>query len=108
MRLKEKTQTKIQHKIADVKIESLQASGVEISCHKDYSLELSSSGLGRCLPSRREFQIFRGQPVRCLENSCWHNGVLLGLTHYDTGNLELSLAIATSIRVFSLEQLLKV
>ncbi len=78
------------HKIADVEIERLQANGLRLSESNDYSLELTSPGLGRRLRSCREFEIFRGQQVRCLVGNTWHRGLLLGL---DTRSEELSLEL---------------
>ncbi|MEM9423839.1 MAG: hypothetical protein AAF975_03500, partial [Spirochaetota bacterium] len=89
------------HKIIDVELERIQARGAL----GNYNLELSSPGLGRRLRSLREFQVFRGQPIRCMVGDSWHKGTLLGLAE-DTW--DLSLQNAREILRFSLEEVVKV
>ncbi|WGK69582.1 hypothetical protein P0082_01605 [Candidatus Haliotispira prima] len=85
------------HKIADVEIERLQAGGLRVSGNNDYSLELSSPGLGRSLRSHREFEVFRGQNVRCLVEDHWYQGTLRGFDEGLNGEPELSLELPQSV-----------
>ncbi len=96
------------HRVISVEIDRLQASGLKISDNNDYSLELSSPGLGRQLRSRREFQVFRGQVVRCMSADCWYSGVLLGLSGTAAADLELSMEVDAEVLRLPLEQVQKV
>ena len=99
------------HRIAKVEIDYLQANpeGCGIAHHKDYNLEISSPGLRRRLQSKREFQIFLGQPVRCMIDGSYHDGALLGLIENEA-ELMLSLQISSKSNIenmmcnFPLEQ----
>ena len=97
------------HKIMDVEIERLCAlNGLGLQIGNDYSLEISSPGTERKLNSRREFQIFCGQNIRCLVGEVWHRGVLLGLQNQSEELVLQSNTSTAEMQHFPLEQVLKV